>query len=377
MKTLIQRLASVKITCVCLFLLFVLTFWGTVAQVDHGLYAAQERYFFSFFFKIWGWLPFPGAQLVLWVLFVNLIASVIVHFSKLKSIQFIGLKLSHFGVLFYFIAAFVIFHATTESYVHLSEGQGTNISSSYSQWEMAYWPQSSVKTIRQADVVETITQVTAYDLNGIKSGERILFKELPVSITVEQFYPNVAAYRTSDKKKLLNASGISILEPKELIKEREKNIAGGIFNLTYADGAKAKMLLYGAESVPTPVKINGETYLFLLRHKAYKLPFTIRLKEFKAEFHPGTKLAKSFESLVEVIKPGATRDVRIVMNNPLRDKDFTFYQASYDIDQMGRKYSTLAVVKNAGQILPYIACFLVFIGLSIHFIWAALRRKRV
>ena len=104
-------------------------------------------------------------------------------------------------------------------------------------------------------------------------------------------------------------------------------------------------------------------------------------------------MAKSYESLVEVVQPGAAsgtmanmiradnrgyrRDVRIYMNNPLRYKDYTFYQASYDVDAAGRQYSTLAVVKNFGQLLPYVACFVVFFGLAFHFIFAALRRKQI
>ena len=38
-------LGSVRITVACLFLLFILTFWGTIAQVQQGLYAAQDRFF--------------------------------------------------------------------------------------------------------------------------------------------------------------------------------------------------------------------------------------------------------------------------------------------------------------------------------------------
>lgn len=376
MKSFIQKIASVKITCLCLFLLFVLTFWGTVAQVDNGLYAAQERYFFSFFFKVFGVIPFPGAQLVLWILFINLIASVIVHFSHLKKIQYIGIKLSHLGVLFYFVAAFVVFHATTESYVHLSEGEGTNVSFAYAQWELACWRKTGVKTVENGQVKEKAIQITAFDINKSGIGRPIPLTGVPFNITLEQFYPNAQAYKMAGAKTFLNGSGIAMLAPAALLKEREKNLAGAIFNLTTVSGQHLRLLLYGAESVPTAVDMGQETYYFILRHKAYLLPFTIALNKFKAEFHPGTQVAKAYESLVNVIKPGAVRQVRIVMNNPLRDKDFTVYQASYDIDQMGRKYSTLAVVQNAGQILPYIACLLVFLGLSIHFIMAALRRKR-
>jgi hypothetical protein len=354
MNKIFKIISSVKITVFCLFWLFVLTFWGTVAQVDHGLYAAQERYFFSFFFTVFKIIPIPGAQLVLWILFFNLIASAASHFSKLRGWQSAGLKLSHLGVLIYFVAAFITFHATQESNVHLLEGAGTNVSASYTDWELAYWDQTK----------DGVRQVTAYDVTRVKPGDS--FKMGDVNVLVGQFHLNTTAFKTPQNN-VANDSGIGMLEPKDLLPEREKNVAGGIFSLN-----GRKVLLYGLESNPT--KVAG--HHFILRRKRYPLPFIIRLKEFKAEFHPGTQTAKSYESIVEMIKPGVKRDVRIFMNNPLREKGYTFYQASYDIDAMGREYSTLAVVRNSGQVLPYIASLVVFLGLAFHFIVAALRRKR-
>jgi len=69
----IRFLSSVKITVVCLSLLFILTLWGTIDQVNNGLYLSQERFFNSLIFTFWGFIPFPGARLVLWVLFINLV----------------------------------------------------------------------------------------------------------------------------------------------------------------------------------------------------------------------------------------------------------------------------------------------------------------
>ena len=99
-------LASSQITVVCLFLLFILTFWGTIAQVQQGLYAAQDRFFNSFFFLAAGFIPFPGAQLVLWVLFVNLISMMIMTYKKYTQWQNAGLLIIHFGLIIYFFAAF-------------------------------------------------------------------------------------------------------------------------------------------------------------------------------------------------------------------------------------------------------------------------------
>jgi len=240
----IKLLGSLFITVACLFLLFILTFWGTIAQVQQGLYAAQERYFNSFFFLAAGFIPFPGAQLVLWVFFVNLICSLAHTLKKYTQWENSGLFIIHLGLILYFIAAFMIFHYSQESSVRLAEGEQTNVSTSIQ---------------------------------------------------------------------------------------------------------------------PT------------LKH--FPLPFTIRLDRFKAEFHPGTDVAKSFESIVTITTGPLERQVRIYMNNPLRYKDYTIYQASYDTDSAGKQHSTLAVVKNFARILPYIACFVVFFGLALHFLIQALMAK--
>src|SRR3954471_3808651 len=77
LKALAPRLASLRISVVCLALLLILTAWGTIYQAGNGLYAAQERFFHSWYFLIADWIPFPGSQLVISVLFLNLLASMI------------------------------------------------------------------------------------------------------------------------------------------------------------------------------------------------------------------------------------------------------------------------------------------------------------
>ena len=103
----LKALASLRITVICLLLLFILTFWGTIAQVENGLYASQERYFSSFFFLAMGFFPFPGAQLVLWVLGINLICGL--FNKKLYGWRQIGVIIVHYGLILFLVAAFAIF----------------------------------------------------------------------------------------------------------------------------------------------------------------------------------------------------------------------------------------------------------------------------
>ena len=360
----VKKLSSIQITVVCLFLLFVLVFWGTVAQVQQGLYVAQERFFNSFFFTAAGFLPFPGAQLVLWVLFVNLACVTITRFSRYRGWKNLGILVIHSGLLLYFVAAFVTFHLAQESNVHLLEGEGTNLSSSYHEWEVSIWQSPEDKR-----------KIWALDAQAFKPGFSVALADLPFHLTVETFFHNSTAYKRGSFQKSgpLNGSGIGKLEPKDVTKEREKNIAGGVFRVT-SSGKEFELLLYGMDSKPTVIDIDGQKYFFQLRHKKFPLPFVIKLVDFKAEFYPGTETARSFQSKVEILNANSKRDVLISMNKPLRHKDYTFYQASYVIDEFGREYSTLAVVKNAGRLLPYIACFVMFAGLVYHFLFKAFSR---
>ena len=55
------------------------------------------------------------------------------------------------------------------------------------------------------------------------------------------------------------------------------------------------------------------------------------------------------------------------MNNPLRYGNETFYQSGHDRTRDGREYTVIQIVKNAGWMIPYVACMVVVIGLFAQF----------
>lgn len=350
---------------VSLFWLFVLTFWGTIAQTSLGLYEAQERFFFSWFFTV-GIVPFPGARTILWILFINLLAVTVTRFSQYRKKRYFGLIIIHVGLLFYFVSAFVTFHAMKESNVHLLEKAGTNLSSSYTEWEVAFWP---AKQKENRDVI-------AFLLTGLKQGDAVSIEPLAIKITVDKYLRNALAFQEPDKKDdYLNPTNITRLEPAPIQKQHEENIAGIEFKII-SDGETIPVRLYGTEENTLTVNINDKPHFVKLRRKKSPLPFIITLEDFRADFHPGTEMARSYESDVIIDMHGVTRKANISMNEPFRYKDFTIFQAAYAIDDMGREYSTFAVVENKGRLLPYISSFLVFGGLVLHFITMALTRKK-
>ena len=81
--------------------------------------------------------------------------------------------------------------------------------------------------------------------------------------------------------------------------------------------------------------------------------------------HPGTNVAKSFSSDVNLIENDIPRRTLIKMNEPLRHKGYTFFQASF-IDDSDVETTVLATVKNYGRLFPYISSIIMSIGLLIH-----------
>lgn len=364
----IKALSSIKITVVCLCLLFILTLWGTIDQVANGLYLSQARFFNSLAFTFWGFIPFPGARLVLWVLFINLacVASTRLVYRWSKA----GIIITHFGLLLFFVAAFVTFHGSSESNITLLEGEGTNVSTAYHSWEVSLWSEDGNKK-----------QVVAFDADSLTRGKKLNFDKYGIMAIVKSYHRSCEAFgdfqgEGKHDQEILNASGIRSLESIPLDKEPQKNIPGIIFRLEGTDQDRRDVLLYGGEVNPLPITKEGKTYYMALRLKRFVIPFTLQLKEFTMERHPNTDIARSYKSLVEVLAHGASREVLISMNEPLRHKSYTLYQASYSIDRAGRERSTLAVVKNSGRLLPYIATFAVVAGLVVHLLLMAFESKK-
>ncbi len=360
----IRWLSSLKITLVCLSILFILTFWGTLAQIDQGLYLAQKRFFHSYIFTIWGFIPFPGTQLVLGILFLNLLAVGMARFEYQWS--HLGIAVLHGGLLLYLLSAFITFHNTVESHVNLMERGGTNLSSDYREWEISLWKKAGQER-----------EVNAIDINALKPGQILSFTKDGLSAMVKLYYPHCQAFMVNDEiqHQSINPSGIGLLKPLPLNKEFEKNIPGVVLQVDSQQGEKSEILLYGGETQAVAIQRGNEKFFVQLRRKKYLLPFTLILKDFKMEVHPQTEIARSYQSLVKIQYDQISRDVLISMNKPLRFKDFTLYQAAYSLDSLGREYSTLAVVQNSGRWLPYISGILTFLGLVIHFSTMAFNKK--
>ena len=129
-------LASYGVAAVILTLLLILTFLGTLEQVDHGLFAVQERYFNSlflvhYFFGILP-VPLPGAYLLMVLLFINLVCGAIIRSPK--SWRRPGMLIAHSGILLLLLGGFVTYRYSIGGNMRLYEGEASSEFESYTGW---------------------------------------------------------------------------------------------------------------------------------------------------------------------------------------------------------------------------------------------------
>jgi hypothetical protein len=106
-------------------------------------------------------------------------------------------------------------------------------------------------------------------------------------------------------------------------------------------------------------------YVFIYANRLLELDFALHLDEFRVGRYQGTRRAASYESDVSVVENNQKGDrVTISMNEPLKHRGYTFYQASFKEDEMGRPVmSILSVNKDPGRFWKYLGSLLIVFGI--------------
>lgn len=332
--------------------LIVLLVVGTIDQKYNGLYLAQQKYFSSWF--VWG--IFPGGRLAMTIVFFNLAAKLILR----SPIRFnrIGTLITHGGMLLLLLGGFFTAYFSNEGSMPIPEGQISSYYQDYHELEFAVTDKSP----------EDHDAVVAFSSEHVKEGAVISDPDFPFTITVETFHRNVDIVRREPEVKdgVFGFAQRFQFVPKTLENEFAQNMAGMVLKIEgLDDGADGTYMVFQFMQVPQMVRAGGKDYVIDLRNKRYQLPFAVELTEFTKKVYPGTTKASHYSSLVNVIEGGNKREVLISMNEPLRNLDFTFYQASF-IEGVAEDTTVLAVVQNAGRNFPYISSIIMAIGLFIH-----------
>jgi len=363
---LISFFTSLRLTVVCLALALVLVFWGTLAQVELGLYKAQNEFFRSFLIY-WGpkgasWkIPvFPGGYLIGGVLLINLLATQIRRFTLTASR--IGLWMVHLGLVLLLLGQLLTDMLSRESTLHLREGEAKNYSEVEREAELAV----TDTTDPDADKVVAIPQGLLATRNRIRPGD------LPFTVRVRQFFANsrVADRATDAAQPPAATQGTgrqaTVSELPHVTDMDHRDVPSAVVEIDTPQGSLGTWLVSEYIGEPQIFTWNSRTYALAMRQRRHYKPYSIQLLKFRHDVYPGTDIPKNFSSRVLLQRPetGEKREVLIYMNNPLRYAGETYYQSSFDPDNRG---TILQVVHNPSWLTPYFSCVLVGLGLVIQF----------
>jgi hypothetical protein len=396
-KRLIAFFSSLRLTVVCLFLGLVLVFCGTIAQVELGLFKAQNQFFRSFL-VVWAptggsWkIILPGGYLVGGLLLINLVTA---HFTRFKwTRKKIGIWLAHIGVIMLLVGQLLTDVLSRESHMWLVEGQAKNYSDSSSREELA--------------VVDTTSpdydEVVAFPSPMVVHKKDLRNEKLPFTIRVKEYFANsdprirapmvdnsgpqtsqgigqkltflnTATTATMDSRNI-PAAIVEVLTPEGslgtwalsnwLVEEKLVQILQNGFRGQLGEEMGNQL---AADLVqPQQFSYRGHTYKIALRPERFYKPFSIQLQKFSHDIYRGTDIPKNFSSRVHLQRPdtGEDREVLIYMNNPLRYAGETFYQSGFD--DVDPRVTILQVVHNPSWLTPYFSCILVAAGLVVQFL---------
>jgi hypothetical protein len=383
----VKALASLQLTVVLFALGIGLVFLGTLAQIDYGIWTTIDKYFWSWYVmvpldllnkfgkvffdlppdKTWGGaFPFPGGITLALLMFVNLIAAHLLRFRLTWKRS--GVLLIHSGLVLLLVGEFITREYSVEQQMTINEGESVNYAEDTRNYELAF--------VRTADGRERATVVPQDKLQT--PGGRYTADDLPVAVEVVRYMRN-ADYRDpkpGDPNPATAGAGLGMVavevpEVSGVETEQRGDIPAAYVKLSRKDTGEAigtflVTPLLSMQGVAEPVPGFDGLKMTMRRKRLYK-PFSIHLIEFRHDQYIGTDKAKNFSSRVVVVDPeeGAEREVVISMNEPLRHRGETFYQANWD--KRTEKTTMLQVVRNPGWQLPYASCIVVTLGMLVHF----------
>ncbi|MCS1407458.1 MAG: Cytochrome c biogenesis protein Ccs1 [Verrucomicrobia subdivision 3 bacterium] len=370
---LFQFLTSLKLTVGCLAVSMVLVFVGTIAQVDEGLYAAQERYFKSFLIYLepanGGWLIpiFPGGYAVGLLLLVNLIAA---HGKRFKiAKKKFGIFLTHAGLILLLVGQLFTDLLSRESALDFEEGETKNFSIDFRKSELVLIDKSAEET----DTIYSVPE------SRLKKGATISDAKLPFRIEVRDYWvnSNIFGKQTAGAATTIANQGPAkdfFVLPLDPVTEMETRDQPSAVVELFDGDQSIGIWLTSAILKPQTVEHDGKSFDLSLRFKRYYEPFSLTLLKATHDNYKGTELPKNFSSRVRLRNEATNedREVLIYMNHPLRYGGLTFYQHQMTAGDLARQHgltptSTLQVVRNPTWLTPYLACLMVGFGLLIQF----------
>lgn len=370
-------LASLKLTVVLLIVGMGLVFFGTLAQVENGVWTVVDRYFRSFFVwvpfqifahptvKVPGGFPYPGGWLIGSLLLINLISAHIVRFKW--SWTKIGVWAIHIGLIVMMLGEFLTGVAAIEYKMIIEEGKSSSTLVDNRRTELAF-----------VDVTNpNVDKVTAIPGSRLKKGQKVSDPNLPVDVEVLAYYANSEENKNGPDSKNLATAGIGlrnqVVEKPEVsgveTEQEEDSPSTYVRLIDKKTGQEKGVFLASMLFKSQLIDFDGRKYELSLRYKQIPEPYQFHLTKFTNDVYPGTEIPKDYRSHVHIVDPARNvdREVEIFMNAPLTYEGKTYYQSGFLPPNSGSRGTILQVVSNPGWFMPYLSCGLVAAGMLFHF----------
>ena len=333
----LRKLADMRLTSTLLAMLALETLLGTLMQAKVGLYAAQQAFFHN-----WFGVPLLGALGIL-----NLSA---ILFMRLQwKVRNAGLIVLHLGILTLLLTAGFSWFTSETGFVELGQGESASRAESGQDWEL---------TFRALD--DSGATTWSIPLASLKPGKAVELGPQAPQVTVRRVLRNAVVNPDGGIIPVLSAPDPESWQP--------------VLTVDVATPGQAPLSVSLSPARAPWSKAGAQ---LILRRHAIPLPFSLQLKAFKREYHPGTEIASSYESTVLVADKSGKRDVKISMNRPLRIGDFTVYQSSWSSDPGSTQdRSVFSVTRNPFRNGPYAATLLIALGLAWHVLTRMVRKPK-
>jgi hypothetical protein len=375
----LKRLADLRITVTLFALSLFLVFYGTLAQIDKGVWTVVSDYFRSAL--VWiplktvlfrtvnvpGAIPYPGGWLLGGLLLVNLLAAHIVSFKL--TWRRIGIWLIHSGIVLMMIGEVVTGLCQVEGQMRITLDDSTNFVEYPSRPELAIVDASDYQ----------VDHVTVVPTAMLRRGGLIRDEQLPFDVEVMRYMVNsdLQNARPDAPNDATRGQGMRIValdrpEGVGVDPDQKVDLASAYVTLKRKDNGESlgTYMVSVLLLEPERIAVDGKQYEVSLRFKRSARPYRFHLNKLNVQFYQNTEVPKDYSSFIHLSDPETKeeRDVRIWMNNPLSYRGETFYQIGVHQDEMNRwRMTTLQVVSNPGWVLPYLSCLLVASGMLFHF----------
>jgi hypothetical protein len=356
-------LVSLKLTVVLLVFSMVLVFAGTLDQVNLGIWAVQAKYFRSFvIYTRVGELAlpvFPGGYTIGGLLLANLIAAHVYRFTL--SWKKFGIVLTHFGLIVLLVGELLTGLWQEDFHLRLDQGETKNYAESFHANELAVIDTTDAK----------FDDVVAIPEDLLARKNTIQHPNLPFRIVTKTYYPNSTLHSRTAAEPASQANAgfgerITATPAPITHRQNERNLPTAFIDITGTEGPVGTFLVSTQLVMPQDFKHAGRTWQIALRSKRSYQPFSLTLLKFSHDRYAGTEIPKNFSSRLHLKTPSGQddREVLIYMNNPLRYAGLTFYQSGFDNND---RTTILQVVRNPSWLMPYLACALMTLGLTLQF----------